>query len=158
MPPPELDHLFDALRTASTVEAARAASERIWQVWMHHDEPRVARLMEDGIHALMHEDYETAHAVFDAIVAADPAFAEGWNKRATVRYLTGDYAGAVRDIRRTLALEPRHFGALAGLGSIRMIIADERGALEAFEAVLTLHPQLRSIRKQVQALRRTLDD
>jgi len=125
---------------------------------MHHPDASVRKLMRRGVKAMQREDYEEARTVFDAIVAQDPDYAEGWNKRATVRYLMGDYAAAVRDVKETLQREPRHFGALSGLGSIYLIIANPGGALGAFERVLELNPKLESVRTQVAELRRALDE
>ena len=101
-------------------------------------------------------DLDSAIAEFDALVSVAPNFAEGWNKRATALYLAGRYTESVRDIQRTLALEPRHFGALSGLGTIYLIIANDRGALDAFEAVLALNPHLEGVRRQVESLRNDL--
>jgi tetratricopeptide (TPR) repeat protein len=154
----DLDRLFRRLQQAPTASEARAISDQIWERWMQHPDPSVRTLMRRGVKAMEREDYEEAHTIFDAVVAQDPDYAEGWNKRATVRYLRGDYAGAVRDVKETLRREPRHFGALSGLGSIYLIIANVQGALDAFEQVLALNPRLDSVRKQVRELRRALDE
>lgn len=125
---------------------------------MRHPDPSVQGLMQRGTQAMQREDYAEAHTIFDAVVAQDPDYAEGWNKRATVRYLQGNYAGAVRDVKETLKREPRHFGALSGLGSIYLVIANVQGALDAFERVLDINPKLESVRTQVRELRRALDE
>ena len=154
----ELDALFAQLQTAGGKAAARDFIERIWACWLAHEDPGVRALMDQGIEAMEAQHFDEALRTFDAVIARDPAYAEGWNKRATVHYLVGTYAASVRDIKRTLALEPRHFGALSGLGTIYLMIADNRGALQAFEAVLALNPHLHGVRRQVKALRRALDD
>lgn len=155
-PSAELDALFAQLQASTSAASARTVVERIWACWLHHDDPGIQRLMDRGLRALEAQRYAQALKVFDEILERDPGFAEAWNKRATVRYLMGQYAGSVRDIKRVLALEPRHFGALSGLGTIYLIIANDRGALDAFEAVLALHPHLTGIRRQVEALREAL--
>jgi tetratricopeptide (TPR) repeat protein len=91
--------------------------------------------------------------IYDAIIKRDPEFAEGWNRRATLRFMTGDYDGSVADIQKVLALEPRHFGALAGLGMIYMAVDEPEGALRAFEAALAIHPHLPAARAHVGFLR-----
>ena len=156
-PDDELDTLFARLRTSGSAASAQALIERIWACWMAHDDPDICAWMEQGIDALEARRFDEAQQAFDAIIERDPGYAEGWNKRATVRYLTGFFAGSVRDIKQTLALEPRHFGALSGLGTIYLIIADDRGALNAFEAVLALNPHLEGVRRQVESLRDALD-
>ncbi len=154
----DLEQLFARLRASRDAPSARALSEQIWQVWMRHDDPKVNDLMTRGVEAMAQHEYAQALPCFDEITRRDPSFAEGWNKRATVRYLLADYAGSVRDIKQTLALEPRHFGALAGLGAVYLLIANDRGALDAFEAILALNPHLESVRKQVDALRDELGE
>ena len=87
-------------------------------------------------------DLRTARAAFDLLVQRQPNFAEAWNKRATLLYLMGDDAGSIADIGRTLALEPRHFGALSGLGLIDARNDRPEQALRSFEAALAIHPFL----------------
>lgn len=156
-PEAELDVLFAQLRTASGKASAQRLIERIWACWMAHDDPGIGALMKQGIEAIEAQHFDEALQAFDAVIERDPAYAEGWNKRATVHYLLGTYAASVRDIKRTLALEPRHFGALSGLGTIYLMIANNRGALHAFEAVLAINPHLHGVRRQVDALRQALD-
>ncbi|MDX1606546.1 MAG: tetratricopeptide repeat protein [Candidatus Competibacterales bacterium] len=153
---PRLDPLFADLRTAPSPAAARPIESRIWALWQHSDQPGVSTLMMRGIVAMNQEDLDAALDAFDEVVAQAPAFAEGWNKRATVHYLRGDYGHSMRDIQRTLALEPRHFGALSGMGLIFLAIDDLRGALRAFRAVLEIHPQSPSARHHVERLRERL--
>ena len=88
------------------------------------------------------ENYPLALDVLDQVVLVKPDFAEGWNKRATVYYLLDDYAASLTDIRRTLALEPRHFGALAGLGMILEHTGHEERAIEVFRRALEINPQM----------------
>ena len=152
----ELDGLFDQLRASDSAASAQALIERIWACWMAHDDPDVRAWMEQGIEAMEARRFDEAQQAFDAVIERDPAYAEGWNKRATVHYLTGFFGGSVRDIKETLALEPRHFGALSGLGTIYLMIANDEGALDAFEAVLAITPPLEGVRRQVESLRNDL--
>ncbi len=152
----ELDGLFAQLRASKNATSARVIVERIWECWVHHDDPDIRALMDQGLRDIERRRYDQALKAFDEILERDPDFAEAWNKRATARYLAGHYAGSVRDIKRVLALEPRHFGALSGLGTIYLIIANDRGALNAFEAVLALKPHLDGVRRQVEARRDAL--
>src|ERR671938_247070 len=109
---PRLDGLFVRLKAATT--QAEAAIDR--------------------------RDYLDALDALDTLVRKAPDFAEAWNKRATVRYLIRDYRGSVLDIERTLALEPRHFGALSGLGLIYLAVDDPRAAARSFAAALAVYP------------------
>ncbi len=152
-PEADLDALFAQLRASEGAASARRIIERIWACWLSHDDPDVRRWMKQGVEAMEARRFDEAGQAFEAVIERDPAYAEGWNKRATVRYIKGFYAGSVRDIKRTLALEPRHFGALSGLGTIYRLLANDRGALEAFEAVLAINPHLAGVRRQVESLR-----
>ena len=112
--------------------------------------------MDAGQQRMVPGGYERSLAIFNRIIAKAPDFAEGWNKRATVLYLLGDLEGSVRDIEATLALEPRHFGALAGLGLIYRAIEKPESALKAFEKVLEINPQSLGTHLQVKQLRKEL--
>ena len=153
---PRLDRLFERLQHTSDPAEAHGLEQRIWQVWLESDDAAVSRLMERGIVALRSQQYPTALQAFDRLVAQAPEFAEGWNKRATVHYLMGNWRASVRDIQRTLALEPRHFGALFGLGLIYDALEQPEAALRSFEATLTLNPHSASTRQMIERLRRQL--
>ena len=87
------------------------------------------------------------------MVRAAPDFAEAWNKRATVHYLMGNFEASVADIRRTLALEPRHFGALSGMGLIYDAIGNQTAAMKVWEKALEIHPHLPGMKARIQELR-----
>ena len=137
-----LNRLFRDLRASRTVDDARAYERQIWAIWGEMDDEQGAALLAHGSAAMAASDLDRALDQFDMLVARAPDFAEGWNKRATLFYLMGRYQESVADIHRTLALEPRHFGALFGLGLIMMALDRPRMALESFEAALALHPHL----------------
>jgi tetratricopeptide (TPR) repeat protein len=150
---PRLPSLFEKLRNAEVFSIAHATEREIWAVWLERQgQPDVSTAMDRGLRAMREADHETALAAFSAAVRLAPDFAEAWNKRATIHYLLGDYAQSIADIRRTLALEPRHFGALSGLGLINLQLDRKAEALEAFEAALKVHPYL-PVRSQFEALR-----
>lgn len=155
---PRLDLLFEQLKASPDPAAARSIESRIWAIWQHSDDRDVAALMLRGIAAMNRGEYDAALEVFGHVVEQAPQFAEGWNKRATVHYLRGEYAASMRDVQRTLALEPRHFGALSGMGLIFMATGDDEGALQAFEEVLRIAPQAEDTRQQIRRLRRKLRD
>ena len=148
-----LDALFDLLKKAKTAAEAQTVEGAIWVAWMHSGDAEADGLMQLGAAAMEAGDAEAALAVFDKLVARRPDFAEAWNKRATVHYMMGDFAASVADIQRTLALEPRHFGALSGLGLIYDALGKEQPALRAFEAALRIHPRLPGARAYVDAVR-----
>ena len=137
-----LNLAFAQLAKASSPQGVRVLEARIWQIWLEHPQPRINEMMRWGVEALNTQDYPTALKLFDSLVEAAPEFAEGWNKRATVRFLVGNYEGSIEDIRKTLALEPRHFGALSGLGMIHTNQERWFAAMAAFEQALRIHPHL----------------
>ncbi len=153
-----LDELFAGLKSAADTQAAQAIELRIWGVWGESDDPAVRLLMEQGVAAMARRDLRAALGKFDQIVRIAPGFAEGWNKRATVHYLLGNLKISLGDIRKTLTLEPRHFGALSGRGLVHIQLDEEESALKSFEAALEIHPRLSGARINAETLRRRLKD
>lgn len=151
-----LDALFDRLQTTDSEVEAAALTSQVWAIWQQSDSVLINAFMTDGIGEMSRRNYREALAAFNKVVEADREFAEGWNKRATVYYLMGEYAASVRDIERTLTLEPRHFGALSGLGLINLALGENYAALKAFEAALKVNPHLPAARAHAEALRRHL--
>lgn len=154
---PRLEGLFEALQTAGDPLQARIVEQQIWTLWSFSPDDTVNLLMLRGVDALNQQDMKTALAVFTEMVGIAPDFAEGWNKRATVLYLVGAYEAAIADIDRTLELEPRHFGALSGLGLCNVELARDEAALDAFERALALNPHLASVRAHAEALRQRIE-
>ena len=153
---PRLPPLFEVLQSASTPDRIGYAERFIWMIWHESGRDDVDRLMEAGIEEMGTGRLRESIATFGRIIDLAPGFAEGWNKRATAYYLVGELDASVRDVERTLALEPRHFGALSGLGLINLARGDEREALRAFEATLKVHPRAPAARYHVQRLRAKL--
>lgn len=150
--------LFEQLGSATDANAAQSIENRIWRSWLDSGDTRVDSIMAEGIAAMGAQRLGAALASFDRVVEAAPGFAEGWNKRATVYWLLDRLPESMADIRRTLTLEPRHFGALSGMGQIFLQSGDEEGALRAFEAVLKISPQSPGARHNVEVLRERLRD
>ncbi len=148
-----LGPLFERLTAAPDAASAIAIEAEIWRLWLDSGDAEVDALMGRGIAAMSAGDLAAAIEMFGQVIGRAPAFAEGWNKRATAYYLNDDLEASVADIRATLALEPRHFGALSGMGLIFIRTGDARGALAAFEAVLEVHPQSLGARARVESLR-----
>jgi tetratricopeptide (TPR) repeat protein len=149
---PRLNALFITLKSTKSDEAARATEEQIWHIWSENKNPEIERLMRRGIAAMAADDNETALDAFDTVTKHDKNFAEGWNKRATVEFAMGDFEASVVDIERTLALEPRHFGALSGLGQIYLALDRKKLALKAFRDALAIDPHLDEVRHVVEEL------
>ncbi len=153
---PRLEALFARLKAAPDARAAQEFEGSIWHIWIQSDDEVIGMLMDQGRAAMGRRDLRAALGKFDQIVKIAPGFAEGWNKRATVRYLLGDFPGSLDDIARTLKLEPRHFGALSGRGLVWIELEDMKLALESFEAALEVHPNLSGAHQNAAALRREI--
>jgi len=146
--------LFETLKTTGDPATARAAEVEIWRIWIDSGDSDIDALMVEGVVAMNNARLADAITIFGEITERAPAFAEGWNKRATAYFLNENYAASVRDIQTTLALEPRHFGAISGMGLIFLTRGDETGALAAFEAVAAIHPNSPGARQRIEELRK----
>ena len=139
-----------ALRGSDPVLAARAEAT-LWQVWCRSGVREVDRLLREGIEAMERQELAEATALFGRIIERAPDFAEGWNKRATVRYLAEDYAGAIADCEETLSRNRHHFGALSGQGLCHMALGQYREAAALFRRALDVHPHLSAARHNLAA-------
>ncbi|MFQ5785771.1 MAG: tetratricopeptide repeat protein [Alphaproteobacteria bacterium] len=151
-----LDTLFEQLLATADDDEASTVQAEIWSIWIESGNADLDALMARGIVAMHRQQFDVALESFNALIEADADFAEGWNKRATLFYLMGRYDDSIRDVEHTLALEPRHFGALSGMGLILTAIEDDRGALEWFERALAVNPHMPFIRIRVEMLRAKL--
>jgi tetratricopeptide (TPR) repeat protein len=154
---PRLGQLFEKLKAAPDHEAAHQIEATIWHIWSTAPSAGANLMLREGVRFMNEGKYEKALSDFDAVVELEPDFAEGWNKRATVRYLMGKYDGSVADIQRTLALEERHFGALSGLGLIYDALNEKKAALEAFRAALAINPHMPAIAEREKELAKEVE-
>ena len=151
-----LDELFVKLQGSEDFEQSRRLEISIWQIWSTTSDDAVNTLMYEGTAAMTRRDLKRALRYFDQVVAIAPEFSEGWNKRATIHYLLDNHADSLHDIGKTLELEPRHFGALAGRGLVLMELDRQEEALASFEEALAIHPRLIGAHQNAEALRKLL--
>jgi tetratricopeptide (TPR) repeat protein len=137
------------LRGDDPARAGRAANV-LWQMWHQSGQPQLDALLLRGIEAMQQGRLEEADGVFTRLIDAAPDFAEGWNKRATVRYMSKDYAASIADCRQTLARNPNHFGALSGQGLCHLALGEYREAADLFRRTLAVHPHLDSGRANLR--------
>src|SRR5215211_6470066 len=147
-----LDFLFGALKAAPDEASARHVEARIWALWMQTPSDTAALLMLRAKTAMEAKKVDIALKLLDAVVKLRPDYIEAWNRRATLYYLKNDYTRSLEDIRQVLNREPRHFGALAGLGMIMQELGDEKRALEAFRKALAINPHLEKVPELVKTL------
>lgn len=149
-----LARLFDSLKRAPSADVAETIEGEIWQIWCADSDDVGRQMMQEAIAALAGGRIEPAEITFGKLIAHDPDCAEAWNKRATARFLLDDHQGSISDIEETLIREPRHFGALSGLGQIMMAESEWVGATAALEAALRINPHLKSVRTAIETLKR----
>ncbi|MDB2498533.1 tetratricopeptide repeat protein [Alphaproteobacteria bacterium] len=155
---PKLDKLFAALQTSLSNANAASLEREIWAIWTRYpDNQAINRQMDRAIKMMNAGRLDDAEAMFSAIISRKPAFAEAWNKRATVRFFRGDDAGSANDILQVIKLEPRHFGALSGLGMIKVRAGDLQGALQAYRAAQRINPFLPNIEVIIDRLGQKLN-
>lgn len=148
---PRLDDLFEQLQTA-TDEEAGPITQNIWIEWSKSGSPSMDLLLKRGRDAMGAGDPMTAIEHFTALIDHAPDFAEGYNARATAYYQTGDFGPSISDIAKTLTLNPRHFGALSGLGMIFEQLGEPDKALEVYRAALAINPHMPDVRDAVKRL------
>jgi len=153
---PRLGKLFAQLGEVSAPVEAAPIEAQIWAIWHETSDKAAASFLQTGIDAMRRGDRPTALEAFDQVVTIAPDFAEGWNRRATVHYLVGNFEQSLDDIATTLDLEPRHFGALSGRGLVYLDLDDLERALVSFEAALAVYPQMVGPLINAEAIRQIL--
>lgn len=153
-----LDGLFAVLKTAKDQDEGDAIVGDIWKVWMQSGSADTDARMEQATRLMAHGLLQPALGALDEIIAAAPKWAEAWNKRATVLFLLGEYDRSLADVERVLALEPRHFGALAGVGMIHAQKGELREALAAYRRALAVNPFLKERLGLIPALEKQLGE
>jgi tetratricopeptide (TPR) repeat protein len=152
-----LDTAFDKLKNATAREQARRIEREIWTLWMQSGNDEVDALMLQALELSNLRQFEASLRILDAVVIKAPKFAEGWNRRATVLYLIGDYKRSLSDIERVLELEPRHFGAISGIALISLAQGNKKAALDAFRRVVRIHPFSRGVKQAIESLAREVE-
>jgi len=155
--PEKLDPLFKELAAAQNAVSAMVLEQKIWKAWLDSGDEDVNRALEAGISAMSSGRLDDAIRHFGTVTEMAPDFAEGWNKRATAYYLNDEPVKSMQDIKQTLELEPRHFGAISGMGLIFLQLGDEVAALHAFEEVLKIYPKAPGANQHARELRKKLE-
>ena len=140
---------LEVLKGDDPVRAARAAAA-LWEMWHRSGDPQLDSILRQGIDAMERQKVDEAEAIFTRLIQLAPRFAEGWNKRATARFLAQDFTGSIADCRETLARNPNHFGALSGQGLCHMALEQYKEAAELFRRALVVHPHLDGARTNLR--------
>ena len=147
-----LDTLFGELKRERNEKAAERIAGRIWEAWSQSGSASIDLMMGWSKSAMDNKKFDVALDFLDQVVTMEPTYAEGWNRRATVHFMMQNYAKSMSDINHTLQIEPRHFGALSGMGQIMKNTGREELALKAWERVLDIYPMMRSAQNEVATL------
>ncbi|WP_225712648.1 tetratricopeptide repeat protein [Bradyrhizobium semiaridum] len=147
-----LDFLFGALKAAPDEDSARHVEARIWALWLQTPSDTAALLMVRAKAAIDAQNMDVALKLLDAVIKLRPDYVEAWNRRATIYYIKNDYVRSLEDLQQVLVREPRHFGALAGVGMIMQALGDDKRALDAFRKALAVDPFLEKVPEIVKQL------
>ena len=135
-----LDHLFNLLLEADSEIAINRITSNIWDIWYETNDPKIEADFFRGMESVRTGDLLMSVAFFTRVIKKNPTFAEGWNKRATVYFMLGKFDKSMIDIVETLELEPRHFGAMDGMGLIFIQIQKFEKALDIYDQMLKIFP------------------
>ncbi len=150
---PKLVGLFEQLSKAPDAETALPIEQVIWQTWLDFPDEEARSEVQRAYDTFTEGRPYIALAILDKVLAKHPNWAEAWNRRATYNYMLGRYDASIRDVMRVLELEPKHFGALSGLGAIYIALGDDDKALRYYEQALAVHPNMPSAQEQAEMLR-----
>jgi tetratricopeptide (TPR) repeat protein len=145
---PNEEEALRALKGQDRVSAANAEAF-LWRKWCQCGEVEVDRVFRAGVDAMQKGEIELAETLFGKVIEMAPQFAEGWNKRATVRYVRQNFAGSISDCQETLKRNPNHFGASAGQGLCHMALDEYREAVICFRRALEIHPHLHAVQQNL---------
>ena len=159
----ELDELFFKLKNTNNQSSAQIIESKIQKIWSIHPSDdrrgfRLTELLNQGSLLINMGELNKAYDLFTKIIATEPDWSEAWNKRATVLYLMNRYQSSLDDIKITLVLEPRHFGALSGqaLNYIELNLYEK--AIESYKAAQKIYPLLDSAKKMIPELQELIND
>ncbi len=147
-----LDSLFGRLHEEKSEKRAKLLAGAIWKIWQRSGSPTADLLLVQAERAMAAGRQRIAISILSTIVDQYPQFTEAWNKRATAYYIANDYEKSLADIKEVLKREPRHFGALSGMGLIYQQRGEKKKALSAFRRALAIHPLLKDALRAVKSL------
>ena len=159
----ELDKLFVQLKNTKDLSSAKIVENKIWEIWLIHPSNdrrgfRLTELLTQGSRLMNRRQFSKAYEIFTQIIAVEPDWAEAWNKRATVLYLMKEYESSLADIKITLVLEPRHFGALSGqaLNYIELNLYEK--AIDSYKNAQKIYPVMDGAKKMIPQLQEIIKD
>ena len=160
-PPPtpemRLAELYGRLAKATDQDEAQGIVGALERQWLFTASDTAGLIMTRALGAMQRNEVPIALELLDRLVLLEPQWAEAWNKRATVRFLADDYAGSMEDISHVLAIDPKHFGALMGMGTILQRSGNDKRALEAYRRAHEVYPALENVKRVIEQLAPDVD-
>ena len=154
-----LDLLFKLLKKENNQNIAHNIEDQIWELWTtHNSDNSLTQMMSYGTILMNNRNYDEANRIFTKIINADPQWAEGWNKRATVYYYQKKYKLSQADIDKVIELENRHFGALSGQGMVQIKLDNLEKALDSYKKVLEIYPSNKAAQTLVDEIEKTIKE
>jgi tetratricopeptide (TPR) repeat protein len=155
----KLDQLFEQLKKSNNVSIALEIEIKIWDIWLTHPTKEgLTQSLAKGSDLMSKGELDSAYKIFSTIINSAPAWAEGWNKRATVLYLMGRYHDSLNDIEEVFKHESRHFGALSGQGLVQTKLGNYEKAIKSYQAVQKIYPSMKSAKIMIPQLRKLIKD
>ncbi len=151
------DEMFEELKNAPSEEEATSTALDIWAAWMESGSDAADLVMERAVNAQAMGETELARSLYDRVITIQPEYAEAWNRRATLFLADGNYPEALRDVNEALRLEPRHFGAWAGLGAVLESLEAHDEALEAYREALKIYPEFPTAKRGIARMQQKLE-
>ncbi|MCB1509872.1 MAG: tetratricopeptide repeat protein [Hyphomicrobiaceae bacterium] len=151
------DNLYALLATAEDEKSSLRIAQALRRLWLTSGSDTVDLLMHRAIKALGANKADLSLRLLNAVIALAPDYAEAWNRRAYIYYKRNDPRAAAGDLRRVLALDPRHFKALEGLGTIFRESGDDANALKVFERLMDIHPNAKGVKEVYDELKRKIE-
>jgi len=152
-----LETLYQRLEQAETPDRAKAVAQNIERVWRSSGSASIDLLLARSLALISAEEYQLAQVILDTVVIAAPDFAEGWSQRAMVHFQKREFRAALDDLRRALAIEPKHFRAMQGVAVILNEFGEKERALQAYRRVLDVYPLKKEAREAVEELKRDVE-
>ena len=155
----KLNQLFEQLKKSDNTSIALEIEMKIWNIWSTHPtQDKFTRSLEKGSGLMSIGELELSVKVFSTIINADPDWAEGWNKRATVFYLMGRYQDSLNDIDEVLKRESRHFGALSGQGLVQIKLKNYEKAIKSYQAAQKIYPSINAAKVMIPQLQKLIKE
>ena len=159
----ELDKLFFQLKNSENLSSAQIVEDKIWKIWSIHPSNnrrgyRLTELLDQGSLLIDRRELHKAYEIFSQIIVTDPNWSEAWTKRALVLYLMNRHQSSLDDIKKTLILEPRHFGALSGQALNYMELKEYEKAIKSFKEAQNIYPIIDAAKKMIPQLQELIND